>query len=159
MDGQKVSSNDAANANAEISSQTAEACDVTRDRISLLGRRGEGGGGGGLSKGAEGLGFLKEDDAVCVCSLAHVAYTPAIGSFGELLLVHKDQNGFQTRRFGRRNNEILEFQLPVADLPDFEGHESFALQDAVQLGKTIVIRWDHSSTRLNIHSLIDFGST
>lgn len=76
---------------------------------------------------------LEQDDAVAVGAGAVVGDAPAVGGFGEVLLVDHDAEGMERKPAGGGDDALFQFDEAVAHLADFEGDGAAGLCDAGQL--------------------------
>ena len=66
--------------------------------------------------------FLEEHDAVCVGAFCVVVHAPAVGGFGEFLVVDQDEKRVKASRNAAGKDGFFEFDFATgADFADFEG--------------------------------------
>jgi hypothetical protein len=79
--------------------------------------------------------FPEQDDAVCIGSFGHVVHTPAVGGFGELLVVDQNQERLQTCCYAAGQDGFLESGLAGMNFAHLKGNVAAGFQNAIQLTK------------------------
>ena len=79
-----------------------------------------------------GSGLVKEDDAVGIGAFGVVVHAPAVGGFGEFLVVDQDQPGMKSGGHAAANDGFLQLDFAEADFADFKGDVTSGTEDAVQ---------------------------
>ncbi len=67
------------------------------------------------------LRFPEQYDAVGVGALEIVVHAPAVGGFGEFLVVDEDEDGFQASGDAAGQDGFLQFDFAAPDFADFKG--------------------------------------
>ena len=80
--------------------------------------------------------FAEQDDAVGVGAFGVVIHAPAIGGFGEFLVVDKNEERIKSGSDAAREDGLFQLDRAAsADFTDFESDVAARLKDAVQLAK------------------------
>ena len=59
--------------------------------------------------------LAEQDDAVGICAFEIVVHSPAVGGFGEFLVVNDDEHGFEAGGNAAGKNRFFEFSFSAMD--------------------------------------------
>ena len=80
---------------------------------------------------------MQQHDAIGVGAFVRIVHAPAVGGFGELLVVDQDRERLQTARCRGGEHEIFQQNFPIAHFTDLERHNAAVAQHTRQLDEDL----------------------